>query len=329
MALCACSASRRLLVALDSGVRAGRASADHAGIAADLSRRADGRGCARCRRAPDRGTRTGTEGNAKARAVIADRLRAIGLEPLGDEPAATFGHFELTASTGAGYDVAAADESRRQHRRALPRHGRRRSGDGDQRALRPSRDVRDGAIYPGADDNASGVAMLLALAAHCRRDAVDARRDLRVVRRRGARAAGRAGVRRRPADSAIAHRDRTSTSTWSAAATSTSCSSRAPPIVPRSRPCSTRSRPGRRSSCSSATTPSPRRRAGRLDHAVGSRRVSRAGIPFLYFGVEDHPDYHKPTDTADKINPAFFLQAASTILDAVDALDRWLPPPRR
>lgn len=25
-------------------------------------------------------------------------------------------------------------------------------------------------------------------------------------------------------------------------------------------------------------------------------------IPFLYFGVEDHPDYHRPTDTADKIN---------------------------
>ena len=49
---------------------------------------------------------------------------------------------------------------------------------------------------------------------------------------------------------------------------------------------------------------------GRLDHAVGSRRVSRAGIPFLYFGVEDHPDYHKPTDTADKIDPAFFFQSA-------------------
>ena len=25
-----------------------------------------------------------------------------------------------------------------------------------------------------------------------------------------------------------------------------------------------------------------------------------AGIPFVYFGVEDHPDYHKPTDTADR-----------------------------
>ena len=27
----------------------------------------------------------------------------------------------------------------------------------------------------------------------------------------------------------------------------------------------------------------------------------KESIPFLYFGVEDHRDYHKPTDTADKI----------------------------
>lgn len=30
------------------------------------------------------------------------------------------------------------------------------------------------------------------------------------------------------------------------------------------------------------------------------------GIPFLYLGVEDHPDYHKPGDDADKIDPAFY-----------------------
>ena len=47
-----------------------------------------------------------------------------------------------------------------------------------------------------------------------------------------------------------------------------------------------------------------------------------AKIPFVYFGVEDHPDYHKPTDTADKINTAFFADVAETILDAVLALDR-------
>ena len=47
-----------------------------------------------------------------------------------------------------------------------------------------------------------------------------------------------------------------------------------------------------------------------------------AKIPFVYFGVEDHADYHKPTDTADKINRGFFVDVAETILDAVIALDR-------
>ncbi|MGH9386766.1 MAG: M28 family peptidase [Vicinamibacterales bacterium] len=50
----------------------------------------------------------------------------------------------------------------------------------------------------------------------------------------------------------------------------------------------------------------------------------KAGIPFIYFGVEDHADYHRPTDTADKINRGFFVDAAETILDAVIALDRSL-----
>ena len=47
-----------------------------------------------------------------------------------------------------------------------------------------------------------------------------------------------------------------------------------------------------------------------------------AKIPFVYFGVEDHADYHKPTDTADKINRGFFVDVAETILDAILPLDR-------
>jgi hypothetical protein len=49
-----------------------------------------------------------------------------------------------------------------------------------------------------------------------------------------------------------------------------------------------------------------------------------AGIPFVYFGVEDHPDYHQPTDTADKVNSDFFAKAAATVLDALRALDAGL-----
>jgi hypothetical protein len=47
----------------------------------------------------------------------------------------------------------------------------------------------------------------------------------------------------------------------------------------------------------------------------------KAGIPFVYFGVEDHKDYHKPTDDFDTITPVFFVHAAETILDAVETFD--------
>ncbi len=49
-----------------------------------------------------------------------------------------------------------------------------------------------------------------------------------------------------------------------------------------------------------------------------------AGIPFVYFGVEDHPDYHRATDEVDKVNPARFIGAARTIADFVHRLDESL-----
>jgi hypothetical protein len=38
------------------------------------------------------------------------------------------------------------------------------------------------------------------------------------------------------------------------------------------------------------------------------------GIPFLYFGVEDHEDVHQPTDTSDRIDPRFLAASAETVL---------------
>jgi Zn-dependent M28 family amino/carboxypeptidase len=46
------------------------------------------------------------------------------------------------------------------------------------------------------------------------------------------------------------------------------------------------------------------------------------GIPFLYLGVEDHPDYHKSGDDADKVDPAFFrgtMEFASALVRRLDA----------
>lgn len=45
------------------------------------------------------------------------------------------------------------------------------------------------------------------------------------------------------------------------------------------------------------------------------------GIPFVYFGVEDHPDYHEPSDDAEKVNAGFYYGAARTIASFVIRLD--------
>ncbi|RAJ85507.1 peptidase M28-like protein [Chitinophaga dinghuensis] len=47
-----------------------------------------------------------------------------------------------------------------------------------------------------------------------------------------------------------------------------------------------------------------------------------AKIPFIYFGVEDHPDYHKVSDEYDRINHHFYYRSVVTILDVVRELDQ-------
>lgn len=48
------------------------------------------------------------------------------------------------------------------------------------------------------------------------------------------------------------------------------------------------------------------------------------GIPFVYFGVEDHPHYHEPSDTFENTNPEFYVDAVFTIIGAIEGLDRHL-----
>ena len=47
----------------------------------------------------------------------------------------------------------------------------------------------------------------------------------------------------------------------------------------------------------------------------------REKIPFIYFGVEDHKDYHRPTDDFASIQPEFYVKAVETIVRAVDFID--------
>lgn len=47
----------------------------------------------------------------------------------------------------------------------------------------------------------------------------------------------------------------------------------------------------------------------------------REKIPFIYFGVEDHLDYHKPTDDFEKVDQDFYVRAVETIISALRSID--------
>ena len=53
------------------------------------------------------------------------------------------------------------------------------------------------------------------------------------------------------------------------------------------------------------------------DHAA----FHKAKIPFIYFGVADHKDYHKPTDDFENIDQQFYKDAVQTIITAFTAFD--------
>lgn len=50
-----------------------------------------------------------------------------------------------------------------------------------------------------------------------------------------------------------------------------------------------------------------------------------AGIPAIYLGVEDHADYHQPSDTADKVDPEIYSKALQTLLSVARMMDENLP----
>jgi Zn-dependent M28 family amino/carboxypeptidase len=49
-----------------------------------------------------------------------------------------------------------------------------------------------------------------------------------------------------------------------------------------------------------------------------------AGVPFLYMGVDYHPDYHRPSDTFERITPSVFTSATEIAIAGFMALDKAL-----
>jgi Zn-dependent M28 family amino/carboxypeptidase len=255
---------------------------------------------------PERqGRAVGTPGNEAARVYIHNQLKAAGVQPF---PAGWLQRFEFGGMRAVGYNVVGFVPGTRRTDRYIV-----------VTAHYDHLGVRNGDLYPGADDNASGTAALLEIARYFaanrpENSIIFAALDAEEIGLQGAQAF----VAEPPVPiSAIVlnvNMDMVSRSERNelyAAGTfhypflldlvrTAASSSQLKLLAGHDQPMSGHNDWTQQS-----------------DHGA----FHDLGIPFVYFGVEDHPDYHRPTDTFENTDPRFFVRAVSTVLDFVQEAD--------
>lgn len=252
------------------------------------------------------GRGVGTMGSERARAYLVHRLEEIGVDPAGESFEQDF-IFTTGAQAHEGVNLIGKVEGTSRSRRVLV-----------VMAHYDHLGIVDGEVFNGADDNASGVAAVLAIAESLmadppRHDVILAFADAEEGGMRGSRVL----VSDPPvplADIALAvNLDMLSRSDknelYAAGA------AHFPYLKPRLEALSARA---------PVTLKLGHDSGGKgqdwtmeSDHGAFHER----GVPWVYFGVEDPPEYHKPTDDFDTIPQDFFRRSAQTVLDAVRAFD--------
>ena len=257
------------------------------------------------------GRRVGSAGNRIAREFIIERFDRLGLRRFGDSFASPFpvrrDEANLEGVNVVGYIEGSENPDRFVVLSAHYDH----------------LGVRDGEIYNGADDNASGTAAVLGLAAYFaehipRNSIIFAAVDAEEGGLSGARAfvaAPPVGVDRIVVNLNL---DMISHSDAELYVAGTYHYPVLKPYVDRTVA----------SAEVTLTFGHDRPELGNDDWTNQSDHAPfhEAGIPFLYFGVEDHPDYHRPTDVFANINQDFYVKAVDAILRVVLELDRDLEP---
>ncbi len=269
------------------------------------------------------GRAAGSPGGLAARAWVLERLKSIGLQPVSGSYVFPFTFTRMTTSgrvNGEGANVVAQclGTDTRAPVFVVSAHYDHLG-------------VRNGSFYPGADDNASGVAVMLAVAEHCqrtpfRRTVIFAAFDAEEAGLQGAKvfvASPPLPKERIALNINLDMVSRNDKREIFVAGTHHWPQLKAPlEVVAKRAPITVLFGHDK-----------PVALAGGVDDWTNQSDhgpFNDAKIPFVYFGVEDHADYHKPTDTADKINRGFFVDVAETVLDAVLQLDAALAtvPPK-
>jgi glutamate carboxypeptidase len=258
------------------------------------------------------GRLTGTPGNKRAQAYITAQLKEIGLEPPGGSFEQKFAFKE--SARGGGQEFPDATNLM-----GIVRGTAERDRFVVVSAHYDHLGVRSGQVYRGADDNASGVAALLAAARWFR--AHPARQSILFVAFDGEEQ-GLQGARHFVAHPPVPL-DRIS------AVVNMDMVSRGDKNVlfvagthhyPALKPFVEDAAKGRAITVAfghdTPGLPPGEDWTQSSDHGP----FHAARVPFLYFGVEDHPDYHKPSDTADKIPRRFYAEAVEMVVSTVQRL---------
>jgi hypothetical protein len=269
------------------------------------------------------GRRTRTAGAVKAREWITQQFMEIGLAPANGsrfDQTFTFADRGNRASVPSGAPPASEYPSANVIGRVSGRDSRAPTF-----VITAHYDhvgIRDGMLYPGADDNASGVAALLAAARHFmvnrpRHPMLFAALDAEEAGQHGAKALVASNLLPRGRTRLNINLDMVSRSDANEIyAAGTYYSPGLTPIL--------RDVQARASVNILFGHDRPAKTGGGLEdwtHSSDHGPFHDAGMPFVYFGVEDHRDYHKPTDTADRIDPRFFGDAADMIVEAIRTFD--------
>ncbi|MGB5165501.1 MAG: M28 family peptidase [Woeseiaceae bacterium] len=256
-----------------------------------------------------KGRGIGTDGNAKAREIISQRMAKIGLRP---------------APRGYEIPFTYRQEGKSEDTLGVNLVGQIDGNSGSNLAMVVSAHYDhlgevDGKIYNGADDNASGVAGMLAIAEYFSRHPPI--HDIIIVAF-DAEEAGHGGSASFVADPPLPIRqivfnlnlDMISRGDngllWASGLAHT------PELKPMVESVAIKAPVTINMGYDSAAAPDDWTLLS--DHAA----FFRAGVPYLYLGVEDHPDYHQPSDTFEKIDQAWFLgaiEAAVMMAAAADA----------
>ena len=260
------------------------------------------------------GREAGSPGGARARAYIVERFEAIGVAPVGEsyEHAFTFRTREDPDKDITGVNILARIEGTSGSDRIMvvSAHYDHEGMDG-------------GEIWNGADDNASGVAAALAIASDFVADPPEHDVIFAIV---DAEEKGLQGARAFVAEPPVPQDDIAFNLNLDMVAMSQERILWAvgtyhyPFLVPLVETVAARADVSMPMGYDEPTEEP----GGDWTLLTDSGAFHRAGIPFIYLGVDFHPHYHQPTDTYENMTLDFFQDASAAIVDFAREADERL-----